>query len=379
MTEAGVDGFEALATDLAEAFSAGVAAPWDDGAFDALARRVFAWQFAHNPTYRRYCRDRGATPDTVLGWTGIPPVPTAAFKHLDLAPGPLEATFRTSGTTGGTERRGRHGVRSLALYRAACLPNLETHLVPEGGRLRLLSLVPPAAAAPESSLARMLEFAREAFDDGRGGSFAAPSGELDLPGFTQALERAVDEGYPVWVAGTAFAFVHWMDGVADGRVPRVELPAGSRVMETGGFKGRTREVPGAVLYRGIEATLGVPPSWIVNEYGMTELLSQFYDGVAGAGPRPEPGHRVHRPPPWMRTRVLDPVSLEPVAPGAPGILCHVDLANLGSVAAVLTEDRGVAVEGGGFRLLGRMAGAEARGCSLTLEDLLSARSAAEPA
>lgn len=378
MTEAGADGFEALAADLAQAFAAGVATPWDDDAFDAFARRVFAWQFAHNPTYRRFCRDRGVTPDSLQAWTGIPPVPTSAFKHLDLAPGPLEATFRTSGTTRGAESRGRHGVRSLALYRAACLPNLAAHLVPDGGRLRLLSLVPPAAAAPESSLARMLEFAREAFDDGRGGSFVAPSGELDLPGFAHALERAVDEGYPVWVAGTAFAFVHWMDGVAEGRVGRVELPDGSRVMETGGFKGRSREVPRAVLYRGIEATLGVSPSWIVNEYGMTELLSQFYDGVAGAGPRPEPGERAHRPPPWMRTRVLDPVTLEPVDPGEPGILCHVDLANLGSVAAVLTEDRGVAVEDGGFRLLGRAEGAEPRGCSLTLEDLLSARSAAEP-
>jgi hypothetical protein len=117
---------------------------------------------------------------------------------------------------------------------------------------------------------------------------------------------------------------------------------------------------------------------MVNEYGMTELLSQFYEPVfrVGGAARADLGsapleNRRHVGPPWVRTRVLDPETLEPCAPGAPGLLCHLDLANAGSVAAVLTADLGVADEGG-FRVLGRAPGAEPRGCSLALEELLEA-------
>lgn len=371
------DGFAGLAAELARSFAEGIDVAWDDDRFDALARRVFAWQVAHNPVYRRFCRDRGRTPDAIGDWTGIPLVPTTAFKHVDLAVGPTEASFRTSGTSRGADARGRHGVRSLALYRAACLPNLAAHLVPEGGPVRIFSLIPDAASVPESSLARMVAFATEGFDDGGGGTFADADGRLDLHAFAAAAARAVDEDRTVLVMGTAFAFVHWIDAVAAGEVGAVRLPAGSRVMETGGFKGRSRTVSKAVLYDGIAATLGVSPAWVVNEYGMTELLSQFYDGVVGAADRGPPAERLHRPPPWVRTRVLDPETLGEVPAGVVGVLAHVDLANLGSVAAVLTEDRGVARSDGSFRVLGRAAGAEPRGCSLALEDLLAARSVAE--
>jgi hypothetical protein len=157
--------------------------------------------------------------------------------------------------------------------------------------------------------------------------------------------------------------VHWLDrGGA-----RVRLPDGSRLMETGGFKGRSREVSRDDLYRALTDRLGVPPERIVNEYGMTELLSQFWEPVLREG---TDRRRRHVGPPWVRTRVLDPVTLEDVAAGEPGLLCHLDLANVGSVAAVLTEDLGVAVEDG-FRLLGRAPGAEPRGCSLALEELLA--------
>jgi hypothetical protein len=113
---------------------------------------------------------------------------------------------------------------------------------------------------------------------------------------------------------------------------------------------------------------------MVNEYGMTEMLSQFYEPVL----RDERAHalsgRWHVGPPWVRTRVLDPATLDPVDPGEPGLLAHLDLANLDSVAAILTEDIGVAVHDG-FRLLGRNQGAEPRGCSLAMEELLQARGA----
>jgi hypothetical protein len=155
----------------------------------------------------------------------------------------------------------------------------------------------------------------------------------------------------------------------------VGLPEGSRIMETGGYKGRIRALPRNELYRSLTLAFGVPVGRIVNEYGMTELLSQFYEPVlvSGSGVGKPPGdweRRFHRGPPWVRTRVLDPLTLEDAPEGEVGVLAHLDLANLGSVAAVLTEDLGRWVPGG-FQLMGRSRGAEPRGCSLAMEDFLA--------
>ena len=137
-------------------------------------------------------------------------------------------------------------------------------------------------------------------------------------------------------------------------------------METGGFKGRARTVPRADLYDALSKSTGVPAGRIVNEYGMTELLSQLYEPVL-AGEATGCGHV---PPPWMKVRALDPDTLEERPEGEPGILQFFDLANAGSVAHVLTEDIG-AVRDGRVFLEGRAAGAEPRGCSRAMDDLMA--------
>ena len=146
-------------------------------------------------------------------------------------------------------------------------------------------------------------------------------------------------------------------------------PAGSRIMETGGFKGRTRVVARRDLYARLEETLGIPYPSIVAEYGMTELLSQFYDDLASRTAET----RVKAGPPWLRTLVVDAAGRE-VAAGETGYLRHVDLANRSSVVAIETEDRGYR-SGDGFVLLGREPDAPPRGCSLAAEDLLAAGAA----
>lgn len=139
-------------------------------------------------------------------------------------------------------------------------------------------------------------------------------------------------------------------------------------METGGFKGATRRVSRDELYGGINRLTGIPPERIVNEYGMTELLSQLWEPVLEEGLA---GRGVHLPAPWLRVRALDPVTLRPVPEGDDGILCFFDLANLGSVAHVLTEDTGSVVEGR-VTLRGRMPGSEPRGCSRAMDELMAA-------
>jgi hypothetical protein len=213
----------------------------------------------------------------------------------------------------------------------------------------------------------MMGFAVEAWGTAGSGFFADPVAGVDGSRFLDAMREAEDRGAPVLVMGTAFAWVHWLES-ASREGWRVRLPDGSRLMETGGFKGLAREVPRKELYAQMQVRLGLTPDRMVNEYGMTELLSQLYEPVL----RRAGGGRVHQPPPWLRVRALHPATLEPLAPGEPGILAFHDLANLGSVSAILTEDLGW-VDGEGVHLSGRVPGSEPRGCSLAMEELLGGR------
>jgi hypothetical protein len=170
----------------------------------------------------------------------------------------------------------------------------------------------------------------------------------------------------------SFGLVHVLEHCLDSGL-RFELPPGSRVMDTGGYKGRSREYAKEELYGLVTERLGVPPSHIVNMYGMTEHGTQFLDAVLRRSLEApdEPFERFKVVPPWARTRVVDPLTLEERPAGERGLLLHVDLINRASVLAVLSEDVGQTV-GDGFELLGRAQGAEARGCSIALDELIEA-------
>ena len=355
-----------LTAELAALFRSGGEALRDDGEFDRMALRVRAAQRAANPTLRRYWD--GVASTEPASWHEIPPVPVAAFRDVPIVSGAAEVVFRTSGTSAGASRRGEHHVASLDLYLAAARGNYRRHLLADGGpgsgalRLALVSLIPRPDDATDSSLSAMAGFiAREPEVAETTWAFHPERG-VDVDSAVRTLGSATE---PVLLLTTAFALVHLLDGLAG---ERLALPAGSRIMETGGFKGRVAEVDRVTLYGRVDERLGVPPSRVVNEYGMTEMLSQAYDGVAGcAGP---PLEREHRFPPWVRTRALDPMDLSTMPHGEPGLLAHFDLANAASVCHILTEDLGCTTEGGGVRLLGRAPGASLRGCSLTAESFL---------
>lgn len=399
---------QSLRSELLERFRAGVDAPFDDDAFDRLARRIFAYQYERNRPYAAYCDRRGVTPDVVSHWTEIPVVPTAAFKEVALVcgkPEDAEAVFRTSGTTRGRERRGTHHVLDLTLYHGSLLPTFAAYLLPDGAELPILSLVPSSEDLPDSSLAHMISVVIGRLGAPESGYFASVDGGIDTERLEEALRGFEAAGTPVLLAGTTLAFMHWTDHlIAAGR--RFRLPPGSRLMDTGGYKGSRRQVSAEEMLGRYAALLGIDPDACVNEYGMTELCSQAYDvvlrrrvkgapaspwtaagsgggaapadatgamGVAGAPvaagatfPRPK------RSPPWMRTVVVDPETLRPVPPGTVGLLRHHDLANLGSVACVQTEDIGRMLEDGTFELLGRAADAPPRGCSIAMDLLLEA-------
>jgi hypothetical protein len=339
----------------------------DDARFEALALRLFAFQFERCAPYRRFCEGRGRTPARLRRSEEIPAVPTGAFKELALTSFPPERAvhrFRTSGT-GGAERGVLH-LDTLALYEASLLPAFRRHLLPDllpGARARIAVLAPPPEEVPDSSLSHMFGVVLRELGDRESGCYLR-GGALACDELLAALDAACAAGTPVALCGTAFAFVHLLDALA-GRGRALRLPAGSRAMETGGFKGRSRELGREELYAGIEARLGIGAARIVNQYGMTELGSQFYDSVLREPAAP----RRKLAPPWTRVRIVEPLGGEPVEAGRPGAIAVQDLANTGSVFALQTADLGVA-RADGFEVLGREPGAEERGCSIALDLLL---------
>lgn len=355
--------FSSLAAELRGLIASSIF-PSASDFFDTFALRLFSLQYTHNAVYQAWCRHRGLNPDLVKSWREIPAVPTAAFKELEITSLPPSArmkAFHSSGTTTQRPSRHFHSAESLALYEASLFAWFRPHLLLGATSMRMLSLTPPPEQVPHSSLAHM--FGAVICQLGTPGSgFAgqldsAHSWTIDFARAKQELFSARHESRPLLVLGTAFAFVHLLDHLAEtGAI--ATLPPGSRVLETGGYKGRSRELPKQELHKLISENLGVPHGDIVCEYGMSELSSQAYDTVAGQG-----GVRVFRFPPWARALVISLESGREVADGETGLLRVFDLTNIRSVLAIQTEDL-VVRRGDGFELLGRAAQSEPRGCSL---------------
>lgn len=341
----------------------------DDTRFRELALALFRHQFGHCAPYRRFCEARGVVPDTVSEWHEIPAVPAGAFKEVALRSFPkhLErATFRTSGTS--SARRGELHLDTLALYEASLLATIRRFLFPDlpaGQRMRWVVLAASAADAPDSSLSYMFHHASRSLAT-RQSCFAIERGELDSESVVRALGEAERSGESIALCGTAFAFVNFLDATD----ATFALPEGTRIMETGGFKGRGREMSRAELYGWIGSRLGVGAERIVGQYGMTELGSQFYDSTLAEPEAP----RRKLGPPWAQVRLIDPETGRDPEPGRPGLVTIHDLANAGSVAAVMTADLGAWVPAtgeAGFDVLGRQPGAEERGCSIAADLMLA--------
>jgi hypothetical protein len=366
-----------LRAAILEMIGRGADQPRGDDAWGHLALRLFGYQFQANATYRRFCERRGKTPSTVQAWGEIPTVPIAAFKEFTLACGAAlqaVACFMTSGTTN-PAKRGRHYHFTLEVYDASAATFFKANVLPELDRMRLLILGSPPELSPNSSLAHYLGLMRDRFGS-PGSEFYIGTEGLEAERLRGDLRAAEREGAPVCLLGASFAFVHFLDRCrADGL--RFRLPAGSRVMDTGGFKGKSREIPQAELYALVAEHFGVGRDVCVNMYGMTELSMQCYDSPLRRRAVGLPDEPIMQAPPWARTLVLDAETLRPVPEGVRGILCHYDLANCSSVIGILTEDVGVATSRG-FRLLGRIQGADSRGCSVSVDEMLSTTEETRP-
>jgi Acyl-protein synthetase, LuxE len=345
--------------------------------FNEFALELFALQFEHNSAYKKVCEARKRTPRTVEHWTQIPFAPTGALKELELTSIEAKnriAVFYSSGTTEQKPSRHFHCAESLALYEASlwqwfgqCIcGNSESKIQnPE-----LLILTPPPKLVPHSSLVHMFETIRNKF-----GRASAPASRtqfvgkissdgawtLDFDAALAALNSSLVASCPLLILGTAFSFIHLLDFLAE-RNLKFSLPVGSRVMETGGYKNRSRSLPKAELHKLISEFLGIPAKQIICEYGMSELSSQAYDSEINSLSSFF-HHRVFHFPPWARAQIVSPETGCEVEDGKTGLIRVFDLANVFSVAAIQTEDLGIH-RGNGFELIGRAQFSEPRGCSL---------------
>jgi acyl-CoA synthetase (AMP-forming)/AMP-acid ligase II len=231
-----------------------------------------------------------------------------------------------------------------------------------------VSLIPPEDEAPESSLAYMVARFQGWFFEGRAPSSVWRGGRLDTAMLVAALDEAHARGEPVCLLGTSFAFVFAEDALGD---RRFALPAGSRIMQTGGFKGRSREVDPEGMRAMLALRYGVPDAWIVAEYGMTELSSQMYETTLADALRGGAiGPRRLSWPGWVRVDVRDPETLAPLPRDAVGLLRIEDAANVDTLWAVQTSDLARRSGDDGIVLVGRAPGATPRGCSLAIEEAL---------
>jgi hypothetical protein len=313
--------------------------------FEERALALFRYQAVHCPVYAAYVAARRVVPARVNRLTDLPFLPIEFFKTHRVLSRPEIPTlvFQSSGTTGQTPSQ--HWVVDPAFYQQVAQRIFEQVYGPLGN-FHLLALLPNYLERGGSSLVFMVEHFMQTTSP-QSGFFLHNWGELEA-----RLTHLPADGRRPLVIGVTFALLDWAASWA--RAGRGNLPPGTVLMETGGMKGRRREMVRAEVHQELQSAFGLAA--IHSEYGMTELFSQAYAQADGwlTGP------------PWFKVllRDLD----DPLRVGQTtqnGGLNIIDLANADSCAFIETKDVGSLDETGqAFQVLGRYDNADVRGCNL---------------
>ena len=330
-----------------------------EGTFDEALQAVLAYQTEHIPALDAFWKGRGF--DHTQGGD-VPPVPTDVFKHVALCSdeAPAERTFKTSGTTVG--QRGVAPRISTQCYDHGARIHARAMLLPGGEDLPWVSLVPPAHQAPHSSLAHMVTDLSEALSTHAPHFFAGDQGLALQP----LIDHVATLDGPVLLFGTSLAFDALLSAASRSAL---KLHPGSRVVDTGGFKGKAVTLSPEDHHARLCDAFGLRPRDVLSEYSMTELSSQLYTDSLLRGPGDHATRRLV-PPAWCRVIIRDPADLRPLGDGETGLVSFLDLANVDTPCAILTSDLGT-LDAHGLELHGRAPGATPRGCSLATEELLA--------
>lgn len=345
------DVIHALDHDVAEFIDSGLN---DERLFNELAIREFTIQYNNLLPYKEYCLEKKVTPDNIQRWQDIPAVPSAAFKTHNLASFPLEKTvqqYLTSGTTG-RRNRGRiyRDEGSLMLVKKANSLLTRTYLFPDIERMKIMLMAPSPDTAPVMGMAIGLELVRQMFGTTDSAFLVSPLG-LDVETLIKAIKEAEETGEPLSLIGATSCFIYFFKACKQEGIS-FKLPSGSRCCDSGGYVGQFGNYTKEDFFEMGEQILGIPAHYWVNVLGTAECSTNYFDNVISNFQKGITAPRFKESPPWTRTIVVSPDTLEPVPNGTPGLLRHYDLTNRAMVLAVQTDNVGVAIDSG-FEILGR--------------------------
>lgn len=311
----------------------------DQNDFDECALEVYRYQRKHVPVYRRFVELLGK-PEPAAALE-IPFLPIAFFKtHEIIAQDAVPAVrFKSSGTTGMV--RSQHLVADISLYERSFLATYKRFIGDPDGQV-ILALLPNYVEQGESSLVYMVDSLIRASDHTLSGFCLGNAASL-----LSAVKKARLTGKKTVLFGVSYALLDLAELKPD--------LSDVLVIETGGMKGRRKEMTKEELHETLKKGFGT--DFIASEYGMSELLSQAYSDRNG----------LFELPPWMQVRlrdINDPLSV--VEEGRTGGVDVTDLANLYSCAFISTQDLGRITEGK-LQLMGRFDHADIRGCNLLVQ------------
>lgn len=311
----------------------------DPAALLEASLQTFHCQYQENPVYREWCRLTGADPAQCKTLVSIPALPISFFKSREVVSGQFqpEVVFESSGTT--QQLASRHMVKSVDLYRRSFREAF--HLFyGEVTEWCILGLLPSYLERQHSSLVMMVDELIRASGHSNSGFYLYDHQQL-----SDVLQQQEAKGQKTLLIGVTFALLDFAASYPQRLTHTV-------VMETGGMKGRRKELTRAEVHRLLMEGLGVRS--IHSEYGMTELLSQAYSKGEGRFVCP----------PWMKVLVRDEEDPLNVKETGSGVLQVIDLANRHSISFIATEDVGQVFEDGSFEVWGRLDNSDIRGCSL---------------
>ncbi len=309
-----------------------------DSNFEEIALEVFEFQYRNNPIYKRFVDYLGKTKPTSI--FEIPFLPISFFKTHEIRcfQKDIAIHFKSSGTGG---NRSNHYIEDLEMYTRSFEPTYRNQIGNPEEQV-IIALLPNYIEQGESSLVYMVHALIQQSNNSLSGFYLN-----DLEKINKTYQSALALGKKVVVFGVSYALLDLAE-------QKIDL-AQATIIETGGMKGRRKELTKEELHK--ELIDGLNVAYIASEYGMSELLSQAYSDKNG----------VFTTPPWMKILIRDvndALSFE--AEGKTGGINVIDLANLYSCSFIATQDLGK-VFGDSFQLLGRFDNSDIRGCNLLVE------------
>lgn len=311
-----------------------------DEQLERIALEIFRYQAENIPIYNEYVKRLGIDVGKVKSIDKIPFLPIQFFKTKEVKPVNLETemVFTSSGTTG--DQTSKHNVVDTELY-IKSFTTAFNHFYGNPNKYCILALLPSYLERQGSSLVYMADHLIKLSNHPQSGFFL---NEFDI--LAERLKRLDEQGQKCLLIGVSFALVDFAE--------KHQFPLKNTiVMETGGMKGRRKEMIRVELHQQLCDAFGLKT--IHSEYGMTELLSQAYSDGKG----------IFNCPPWMKIEIRDPYDPFTSLPrNRAGAINIIDLANIYSCSFIQTEDLGKVFEDNSFEVLGRMNEAQLRGCNL---------------